>query len=257
MLERPTPHEPTPPPGHRPGVQGRPRGRFATGITVVTTLGCGGPARGRDRQLLQLGLSGPAVGPVLSRQGGLELPAFEGAKSFVINVLRDNQQDLSVRFRNRAPRSSATWTSLWETGCPILAGCLANLECRTEAVHPGGDHIIVVGRVVRLALGEAGHPLLYYAGGYQSLEAAALEPFQTLAGVARGGAGAELLGEAPFEIRRRHRLSEEVSLAQGAAVAPQETRLDLGFHALRDGAGAQLAAQSQRAAQDRAHRRPA
>ena len=54
----------------------------------------------------------------------------------------------------------------WDTGVPILSGCLANLECIIDAVHDGGDHLIIVGRVNRIAQVEEGKPLLYFDGAY-------------------------------------------------------------------------------------------
>ena len=56
------------------------------------------------------------------------------------------------------------------TGAPILDDALAAMECRTSAVHDGGDHSIVVGEVVAVTEPRAtGAPLLYYAGGYRRL----------------------------------------------------------------------------------------
>jgi flavin reductase (DIM6/NTAB) family NADH-FMN oxidoreductase RutF len=58
------------------------------------------------------------------------------------------------------------------TGAPILDGALASMECRTTAVHDGGDHSIVVGEVLGVTerAGEAG-PLIYHAGRYRRLAA--------------------------------------------------------------------------------------
>ena len=58
------------------------------------------------------------------------------------------------------------------TGAPLLAGALATLECRTDAVHDGGDHTIVIGQVLAASSPDtafAGTPLLRYAGGYRRL----------------------------------------------------------------------------------------
>ncbi len=169
MLDRP-PAQPTPPPVSSREFRAA-CGRFATGITVVTSLGTDGlPVGVTVNSFSSVSLDPPLVLFCLDR-AALSFPAFEVAKSFAINVLRDDQRPVSVRFSQQgAQKFSDLDVSNWETGCPILAGCLANLECRTEAIHPGGDHIIVIGRVVRLAVGDPGRPLLYYEGGYRSLE---------------------------------------------------------------------------------------
>jgi flavin reductase (DIM6/NTAB) family NADH-FMN oxidoreductase RutF len=58
------------------------------------------------------------------------------------------------------------------TGQPILADALAWLECRTYAVHPGGDHTILIGQVLSAAgpgASEIPGPLLFHAGRYRRL----------------------------------------------------------------------------------------
>jgi flavin reductase (DIM6/NTAB) family NADH-FMN oxidoreductase RutF len=57
----------------------------------------------------------------------------------------------------------------WATGAPVLNGCLAALDCETEAIHEGGDHVIIVGRVKRLASVVDGKPLLYFRGNYATV----------------------------------------------------------------------------------------
>ena len=58
----------------------------------------------------------------------------------------------------------------WETGAPVLNGGLAVLDCETEAIHEGGDHVIIVGCVKRLASVEDGKPLLYFRGNYATVD---------------------------------------------------------------------------------------
>lgn len=147
-------------------------GRFATGVTVVTALGAdGSPVGVTINSFSSVSLEPPLVLFCLDR-GALSFAAFEAAKSFAINVLSDDQQALSERFAQQgAPKFGDLDLMQWDTGCPILKGCLANLECLTDAVHDGGDHIIVVGRVCRLAVSDAGRPLVYYAGRYAGLDA--------------------------------------------------------------------------------------
>jgi flavin reductase (DIM6/NTAB) family NADH-FMN oxidoreductase RutF len=60
----------------------------------------------------------------------------------------------------------------WETGAPILDGCLAALDCAVAARHDGGDHVILVGRVLRLADFGEGAPLVYHRGRYTGLATA-------------------------------------------------------------------------------------
>ncbi len=57
-----------------------------------------------------------------------------------------------------------------QTGAPVLDGALSALECRTTAVHDGGDHSIVVGEVVGVTVSRPdGRPLLHYSGQYRRI----------------------------------------------------------------------------------------
>ena len=57
----------------------------------------------------------------------------------------------------------------WETGAPVLAHALAALDCRRHGLHDGGDHVILVGRVLRAEVLVDSEPLVYWRGGYSGL----------------------------------------------------------------------------------------
>jgi flavin reductase (DIM6/NTAB) family NADH-FMN oxidoreductase RutF len=146
-------------------------GCFATGVTVVTALN---PA---DRKPVgvtvsafsSLSLDPPLVLFCLGVQTST-LDAFRGFGHFGVNVLSEDQRDLSIRF---ASRSEDKWAGVpweaWESGVPILKDCLANLECSLVGTQDGGDHLIIIGRVERLKHREGGSPLLYFRGAYMDL----------------------------------------------------------------------------------------
>lgn len=146
-------------------------GGFATGITVVTTLDReGSPVGVTVNSFSSVSLDPPLVLFCLGRTAQ-SFPAFEAAPAFAINILADDQQELSGRFATRTLQDrwqGVAWER-WETGCPILAGGLAALECDREAVYDGGDHVILVGRVRRLASRTDGKPLLYFRGQYGTI----------------------------------------------------------------------------------------
>lgn len=146
-------------------------GCFATGVTVVTS-------RHPETKLLagvtvsafsSLSLEPPLVLFCLGSKTS-SIDAFKTSGRFVINVLAENQRDLSNRFASRAEDKWAgvEWES-GEAGVPILSGCLANLECSLVATHDGGDHLIFVGKVERMKHQEGGSPLIYFRGGYMDL----------------------------------------------------------------------------------------
>ncbi len=95
------------------------------------------------------------------------LDAFRTFGHFAVNVLSEHQRDLSIRFASRAEDKwrGVEW-SAGESGVPMLANCLASLECSLVQVSEGGDHLIFVGRVERVKHHEGGSPLIYFRGSY-------------------------------------------------------------------------------------------
>jgi flavin reductase (DIM6/NTAB) family NADH-FMN oxidoreductase RutF len=88
---------------------------------------------------------------------------------FVVNILESTQEELSRRFADRHDdRFEGVGYHLGPEGQILLDGALAHIECERFAVYPGGDHTIIVGRVIGGATHE-GHPLLYYRGGYAAM----------------------------------------------------------------------------------------
>ncbi len=89
---------------------------------------------------------------------------------FSVNVLAEDQRHTASTF---ASKSDDKWFGLdydrGATGAPIIRGCVANLECERGAVLPGGDHAIVVGRVLHCRWGESVRPLLYCNRAYREL----------------------------------------------------------------------------------------
>jgi len=143
-------------------------GCFASGVTVVTTLdpATRAPAGVTVSAFCSVSLEPPLVLVCLGERTA-DLDAFRGFGHFAVNILSEHQRDLSIRF---ASRSGDKWAGVswegWDSGVPILSGCLANLECATVEARPCGDHVILVGRVVRLRHDAGGAPLLYGRGSY-------------------------------------------------------------------------------------------
>jgi flavin reductase (DIM6/NTAB) family NADH-FMN oxidoreductase RutF len=145
-------------------------GCFATGVTVVTTVtDAGEPVGLTANSFSSVSLDPPLVLFCLDRASH-NLDAFRAAGRFAVNVLGEDQRDLSVRFSTTiGDRWDGVVWERWETGAPVLNGCLAALDCETEAIHEGGDHVIIVGRVQRLAATTDGKPLLYFRGNYATV----------------------------------------------------------------------------------------
>ncbi|HEY7147269.1 MAG TPA: flavin reductase family protein [Streptosporangiaceae bacterium] len=147
-------------------------GHFATGVTVVTSVGADGrPVGTTASAVASLSLDPPLVLVCFGRDS-LTLVAVREHGAFVINVLAAPQRHLSANFARRG--LAAAWDSVphhrGETGSPRLDGALAALECTVDDRLTRGDHEIVVGRVRAVETsGTDAAPLLYWRGGYGSL----------------------------------------------------------------------------------------
>ena len=145
-------------------------GCFATGITVVTSVGLDGEYLGfTANSFNSVSLDPPLVLFSLDR-GAYSLKAFEAAGVFAINILREDQEAVSIAFaRALSNKWEGVRTEIWQTGSPILVDALASFDCETTSMHDGGDHVIFVGRVLRLRAGVDGRPLIYFRGAYRQI----------------------------------------------------------------------------------------
>jgi 3-hydroxy-9,10-secoandrosta-1,3,5(10)-triene-9,17-dione monooxygenase reductase component len=146
-------------------------GHFATGVTVVTARAGGEPVGMVANSFTSLSLEPPLV----LFCAGVESetwPRIREAERFCVNVLGHHQRELAVSFaRKGTDRYQGVELAEREDGPPRLAGAIAHIDCRIWAEHPGGDHTIVVGEVVELAVAEADaapleEPLIFYRGGF-------------------------------------------------------------------------------------------
>lgn len=145
-------------------------GNYATGVTVVTTRTSDGEPVGLTvNSFTSVSLDPPLVLFCLDREAG-SLPAFETAQGFAVNILSADQTAVSNRFADPlAARFDGEEVADWSTGAPILEEALAALDCTVHARHDGGDHVILVGRVQRLAVLADDEPLIYWRGSYRRL----------------------------------------------------------------------------------------
>lgn len=143
---------------------------FAAGVTIITTV----DEQGKPQALTATAFSSVSLNPPLclvciDRRARPYRPlVVRGA--FAVNILSSGQEELSNRFASPiADRfASVAWRPGEVTGCPIIEGALAWLECRVAEVHSGGDHDIIVGGVSAVSVRD-GAPLVYFRGSYSSL----------------------------------------------------------------------------------------
>jgi flavin reductase (DIM6/NTAB) family NADH-FMN oxidoreductase RutF len=147
-------------------------GHFATGVTVVTSVGVDGePVGTTANAVTSLSLDPPLLLVCFDRSS-VTLRAVRDHGAFVVNVLAARQRHLSANFARRG--LSAVWDDVrhhaGSTGSPRLDGALATIECTVHERLPGGDHEIIIGRVREVATnGLNTEPLLFWRGQYGSL----------------------------------------------------------------------------------------
>jgi 3-hydroxy-9,10-secoandrosta-1,3,5(10)-triene-9,17-dione monooxygenase reductase component len=97
---------------------------------------------------------------------------IHAAGGFAVNILRQEQQDLSTYFAGGwiHPRPPSFAFLEWEGG-PRLEGCAAAIGCSTDTIHEGGDHWIVVGKVLALHRLAQASPLIFHGGRYANIGA--------------------------------------------------------------------------------------
>lgn len=143
--------------------------RFATGITVVTVADAAGNPHGLTvNSFTSVSLTPTLVLVCLDLRTNA-LPHFQSASSFAIHVLSEAQQDLSVRFAQWPEgRFQGIEWRFGDSGAPLLGGCLAEFECKMSRVIEAGDHLILLGEVLRAEARE-GEPLIYFGSRYRTL----------------------------------------------------------------------------------------
>ena len=146
-------------------------GRFASGITVVTTRD------GDERDVgmtvsafCSVSLEPPLVQVCVDRRASL-YGALAASSRYGVSILAAEQEALSRRFATAEStrRFDGIGYRRGDSGVVLLDDALAQLECRIVVAHEVGDHTMFVGEVESATARSAG-PLLYYRGGYAQLE---------------------------------------------------------------------------------------
>jgi flavin reductase (DIM6/NTAB) family NADH-FMN oxidoreductase RutF len=141
-------------------------GSFATGVTVVS-FAVEERAHGfTANSFTSVSLAPPLVLVCLHRRAP-SVACLRPDDPFAINVLGSDQRELSDRFaRPSEDKFAGVGYQLGATGAPVLAECLATIECRLDRWFYGGDHIILLGAVQTVASRE-GEPLVFHRGQYR------------------------------------------------------------------------------------------
>jgi flavin reductase (DIM6/NTAB) family NADH-FMN oxidoreductase RutF len=144
-------------------------GRFTTGVTVVTCAkGDGVPHGATVNAFTAVSLDPPLCQVTLTRQS--KACGYLVNAPFAVNVLASDQLDTAWHFAGRPRDPEPQWAE--GATAPVLVGNAATISCRPWRTYDGGDHMIVIGEVVDLAVRDA-DPLLFFGGRFRELAPAA------------------------------------------------------------------------------------
>ncbi|MFJ9752234.1 flavin reductase family protein [Streptomyces chartreusis] len=145
---------------------------WATGVTVITSGSTAHRTGLTVNSFTSVSLD-PALILVCIHNDSGELPVLRRTGAFAVNILAADQEELCRSFASRHTRHSAKAdTRPGITGVPVLSDALAYLECRIEREVDAGDHVIVIGEVVDLAVQREEGPLTFFRNTFHRLPAA-------------------------------------------------------------------------------------
>jgi flavin reductase (DIM6/NTAB) family NADH-FMN oxidoreductase RutF len=146
-------------------------GRFATGVTIVTTRDDREQPVGMTVSAFASASLDPPLIAIAVDRGASMHPVLLQAERFAINILTADQEPLSRRFASELPdRFEGIGWHPDPDGQVLLDGVLATLCCEMAGHVPAGDHTLFLGRVVGGEVVSAARPLLHYRGGYAEAE---------------------------------------------------------------------------------------
>ena len=144
-------------------------GRFASGVTVITTAVDGVRFGTTASAVSSLSMEPPMLLVCLNRTSETQ-GAVTKAGVFGVNILAEGQEELAYRFARKSPdKFDSVAVETGRTGVPLLSDALANLECHLAESVAGGSHTVFLARVA-VAKGRDGAPLTYFRGKFGRLE---------------------------------------------------------------------------------------
>ncbi len=145
-------------------------GHFATGVAIIAGQHEGQPVGLTVQSFTSLSLDPPLVSFAVGR-GSSTWPKLRDSGSFSANILAEDQEALCRTFATSgADKFAGVGWRPGVTGSPLLDDVLGWVECRIDVEHDAGDHILVIGHVIDLALEREAKPLLFYRGGFGRFE---------------------------------------------------------------------------------------
>jgi flavin reductase (DIM6/NTAB) family NADH-FMN oxidoreductase RutF len=142
-------------------------GCFPSGVTIVTTWDDGEPVGSTINAFCSVSLEPPLLLICLAHANPIRA-AFERSGVFGVNILHEDGRPIAQRFAREplTDRFCEFAHRAADGGAPQLADAPVFIDCVVENIYPAGDHLIAVGRGVRVEHTSADLPLLYHKGGF-------------------------------------------------------------------------------------------
>ncbi|MGI9355241.1 MAG: flavin reductase [Rhizobiaceae bacterium] len=165
---------------------------FATGVTIVTTQGLDGEPVGMTASSFNSVSTEPPLILWCVTKSAYSAESFRQAKRFAVHILATDQTDLSNSFaKSGTDKFGRCDYQLDRDNVPVLTGCATRFDCTNWAVHEGGDHWIIIGRVD--AIERSKKEGLVFGGGAYAIAAPLTTPTRESATPAEGESAAESL----------------------------------------------------------------
>jgi 3-hydroxy-9,10-secoandrosta-1,3,5(10)-triene-9,17-dione monooxygenase reductase component len=147
-------------------------GHFATGVTIVAGIESDEPIGFTAQSFHSLSMDPPLI-LVCPSKTVSSWPRIRDTGKFCVSILSRDQEDVCMTFASKSADkfTGVDWHAAPGTGTPMLDGAMAWIDCELESEHDGGDHTIVVGRVVHVDINPGDfHPLLFFRAGFGRFE---------------------------------------------------------------------------------------
>lgn len=141
-------------------------GKFATGVTVVTTIADGNEFGMTANAFMSVSLNPKLVVVSIGNKAKMKKLIDESGK-FAVNILTSDQKEISMHFAGQKTFEQR-FQFEYLSELPIIRGALAQLACKVVNTHEEGDHTLYIGEVIGMQLNH-GDPLLFFSGDYRGM----------------------------------------------------------------------------------------
>lgn len=138
-------------------------GKFATGVTVITTL-LEDEAHGMTANAFMSVSLNPRLVTISIGENAKMLDKINESGKFAVNILSEAQKELSMHFAGQI-KDNRQIEFGWINELPVIKNALANIVCKVYSKQIAGDHTLFIGEVTELVISE-GAPLTFYEGKY-------------------------------------------------------------------------------------------